>query len=292
MTTIAILSPGDMGHGVGQALIAEGHRTVTSLDGRSDHSRALAARAGIEDLGSLEAAVTSADVILSIVPPQHAVTQGQAIGAIMDRTGARPAYVDCNAVSPMTVARVAEAIPGAFIDCGIIGLNPIKTPPTRFYLSGPDCSAMEALASDTMKIETISAEIGKASALKMTYAALTKGGSAMQIALLMTAREMGVYDALVGEFEYSQKGPLTAMRTRLAKIPADAERWAPEMEEIAATFAAAGVTSKFHEGAADIYHLLARTPFASETRETLDESRTLEQALDEYLLHRKSNEAG
>ena len=76
------------------------------------------------------------------------------------------------------------------------------------------------------------------------------------------------------------------MRTRLAKIPADAERWAPEMEEIAATFAEAGVTDHFHKGAAEIYRLLARTPFAAETRETLDETRTLEQALDEFLRHR------
>ena len=284
---VAILMPGDMGHGVGQALLERGHEVTTALDGRSAHTRMLSERAGISDRGSIQEAVADADLILSILPPDRAVAQAEAVAEAMTRTGARPVYADCNAISPMTMARVARALPAdaTVIDCGIIGLNPIKTPPTRFYVSGPDCSAFEALASDAMKVEKISHDIGRASALKMVYAAGTKGVWTLQTALLLTAARQGVLDPLLSELGYSQKTNLDSMRNRIPFIPADAERWVPEMEEIAATFADAGVTDGFHKGAAEIFRILAKTPFAEETRETLDKSRTLEQALTEYVKH-------
>lgn len=285
--TIAILSPGDMGSGVGQALIAEGKKAITALHGRSDNTRALAAAAGLEDAGSLIEAVARADLILSIVPPDRAVDQARAVSDAMTRTAARPAYVDCNAISPMTASIVQAAMPedAVFIDCGIIGLNPIKTPPTRFYVSGTDCSAIKAIDSETISVRCISDEIGKASALKMVYAAMTKGTWTLQVALLMTAMKMGVLDDLVAEFAYSQSGPLQAMKGRVPALPADAARWVPEMKEIAATFEQAGVTPDFHNGAAEVFRVLSQTPFASETRATLDTSRTLEETLVEAVKH-------
>ena len=286
MSTIAILMPGDMGHGVGQSLIQHGHRVVSALDGRSAHTKTLAARAGIEDTGTVEMTVDQADLILSILPPDRAVAQAEAVAAAMQTTGKAPVYVDCNAISPMTMNSVAESLSqtgAAVIDCGIIGLNPIKTPPTRFYVSGPDCSAILALNSDAITVEQISDQIGQASALKMVYAAGTKGVWTLQTALLLTAARQGVLDPLLKELAYSQQGPLQSMRGKIPFLPADSARWIPEMEEIAATFADAGVTSGFHDGAADIFKLLAQTPFAAETRETLDTSRTLEQALAEYV---------
>ena len=288
MATIAILMPGDMGHGVGQALIERGHRAVSPLEGRSAHTRGLAERAGIEDLGTIEGCVAEADLILSILPPDRAVAQAEAAAAAMTRTGRTPAYADCNAISPITMAKVTAALDGTgatVIDCGIIGLNPIKTPPTRFYVSGPDCSAIEAINSDAIKVEKISGEIGKASAMKMVYAAGTKGVWTLQTALLLTAARQGVLEPLLEKLDYSQSATLKAMRNRIPFLPADSERWVPEMQEIAATFADAGVTSGFHDGAADVFSLLAKTPFAEETRETLDTSRTLEQALAEYVKH-------
>ena len=288
MTTVAILMPGDMGSGVGQALIGEGHRAISPLAGRSEHTCGLAKAAGIEDAGDLAGAVAQADVILSILPPNHAVRQAQAVAEAMTSTGKTPAYVDCNAISPMTMANVAAALEptgATIIDSGIIGLNPIKSPPTRFYVSGPDVAAMQDLGCASIKVEQIGDTIGKASALKMVYAALTKGSWTMQVALLMAASQHGVLDALLGEFAYSQAGPLKAMKGRVPFLPADAERWVPEMQEIAATFADAGVTPKFHEGAAEVFALLAKTPFASETRATLDTSRTMEEALAEYVKH-------
>lgn len=283
---IAILMPGDMGHGVGQALGARGHQVLTCLEGRSAHTRMLADRAGITDVGSLDAVVEEAELILSIVPPNRAVAQARDIADAMARTGATPAYADCNAISPITMADVASQLPNTvIIDAGIIGLNPIKSPPTRFYVSGPDCSALEALHCDVLRVVKIADEIGRASALKMVYAAGTKGVWTLQTALLLTAARQGVLEPLLAELAYSQKGNLEAMRARIPFLPADSERWVPEMEEIAATFADAGVTDGFHKGAAAVFGLLAQTPYAAETRETLDRSRTLEEALAEYVKH-------
>ncbi|MEM7670497.1 MAG: DUF1932 domain-containing protein [Pseudomonadota bacterium] len=286
--TVAILMPGDMGHGVGKALRAEGHDVVTALAGRSAATRALSEAAGIGDLGTLDATVAAADIILSILPPDRAVPQAEAVADAVRRTGATPAYIDCNAIAPPTAAQVATAFAGtgaAVIDCGIIGLNPIKSPPTRFYVSGPDCAPALSLACGAIRVVEIGDEIGAASALKMVYAAGTKGVWTLQTALLMTASRLGVLDPLLDELAYSQKGPLDAMRARTPFLPADAARWVPEMEEIAATFASAGVTPEFHNGAAEVFRVLARTPFASETRATLDLSRTLEEALAEYVRH-------
>ncbi|MEM9062090.1 MAG: DUF1932 domain-containing protein [Pseudomonadota bacterium] len=288
MTTVAILMPGDMGHGVGQTLIASGHRVVTALDGRSPHTRSLSERAGIEDLGSIETCIAEAELVLSILPPDRAVPQAQAVAQAVKRTGKSPTYVDCNAISPITMGRVADAFKetgATVIDCGIIGLNPIKSPPTRFYVSGPDCSQIEALNSSAISVEKISDDVGRASALKMVYAAGTKGVWTLQTALLMAAKQQGVLDPLLEELAYSQAGQLNAMLSRVPFLPADAARWVPEMEEIAATFSDAGVTSGFHDGAADVFRVLAKTPFAEETRETLDQTRTLEQALAEYIKH-------
>ncbi|MEE8453497.1 MAG: DUF1932 domain-containing protein [Limibaculum sp.] len=282
---IAILMPGDMGHGVGRALRQHGHDVITCLAGRSARTRGLAAAAGMRDAGSLEALVAEADLILSILPPEAAVAQAGAVARAMTATGAKPVYVDCNAVSPMTAREVGAVIAAAgapFIDCGIIGVAPGKGKPTRFHVSGPDTGAMERLDGKGIRVVAMGPEIGRASALKMVYAGLTKGTMTLQTAMLLAAWQLGVYDEAVAEYADSQPAALAAMQGRVPRIPADAGRWIGEMEEIAATLADVGVTPAFHDGAAEIYRVLAQTPFASETRETMDTSRTIDQAIPVY----------
>lgn len=284
--TIAILMPGDMGHAVGRALREHGHEVITCLEGRSDHSCALAAKAGLRDVGSLAAVVTEADLILSILPPASALGQAKLVAETMQAKGKMPIYVDCNAISPETAIAVGEAITNAgavFIDGGIIGMPPSGGPGPRFYVSGPDQALMAPLNGKEIQVVGLGPEIGQASAIKMTYAALTKGTWTLQIAILLTAERLGVTGALLDEFENSQSAALTAMRASLPYLPADSARWVGEMEEIAKTFADAGVTPQFHQGAAEIFRLLAKTPLASETRADMDRSRTLEQALAVYI---------
>jgi 3-hydroxyisobutyrate dehydrogenase-like beta-hydroxyacid dehydrogenase len=282
---IAILMPGDMGHAVGRALRQHGHEVTTCLAGRSERSRGLAAAAQMRDAGSLEALVAGADLVLSVLPPDAAVAQASAVAGAMQAAGARPVYVDCNAVSPQTAREVGAIIAAAgapFIDCGIIGAAPGKGKPTRFHVSGPDTGAMERLDGKGIQVLAMGPEIGRASALKMVYAGLTKGTMTLHTAMLLAAWQLGIYDKLVAEYADSQPAALAAMQGRVPRIPADAGRWIGEMEEIAATLAEVGVPTGFHDGAAEIYRVLARTPFAKETRETLDMSRTIDQAIPVY----------
>ncbi len=285
LPAIAVLMPGDMGHAVGRVLREHGHRVLTCLAGRSDRTRGLAEEGGLEDAPDLETLLTHADLLLSILPPGRALAQAEAVAAAMKGTGAAPVYVDCNAISPELTKTVGEVITSAgapYIDAGIIGLAPGKGPATRFYVSGPDTKPMEALNGKGIEVHALGSEIGAASGLKMCYAGLTKGRWTLQTAVLLAAEQLGLSEALKQEFEFSQQAEYAVMSERIPRLPADSGRWIAEMEEIAATFADAGVPSGFHEGAAEIFRVLAKTPFANETRETIDESRTLEEAIRVY----------
>ncbi len=285
MEKIAILMPGDMGHGIGRALRAHGHDVVTCLAGRSARTRGLAEAAGLRDLPDLAVLTREADLVLSILPPSQAVAQARAVANAMQTSGSAPVYVDCNAISPDTSKRVGQEIGGAgarYIDAGIIGLAPGKGGRTRIHVSGPDTAPMEALDGEGFEVVPLGVELGRASALKMCYAGLTKGTWTLHTGVLLAGEMLGVGRELREEFAISQQKALAAMRDRVPRLPADSGRWIGEMEEIAATFSEAGAPTGFHEGAAEIFRILAATPFAGETRETLDTSRTLEEALTVY----------
>lgn len=287
-SNIAILMPGDMGHAVGRVLREHGHRVVTCLAGRSERTRGLARAAGLEDVPDLDTLVGNVDLVLSILPPGRALAQAQAVAKAMTDTNSTPTYVDCNAISPDLTRKVGEVISaagGSYIDAGIIGLAPGKGPSTRFYVSGPDTAPMEALDGKGIEVLALGGEIGAASGLKMCYAGLTKGRWTLQTAVLLAAEQLGLSEALKREFEFSQQSEYEIMRARVPRLPADSERWIAEMEEISATFASVNVPSGFHEGAAEIFRILARTPFAQETRETIDGNRTLEESVRVYAQH-------
>ena len=304
--TVAILSPGDMGSGVGRALAENGFNVITALDGRSARSKALADAAGMRDVGSIADVVMAADLILSILPPDQANAQARAVAAAMTTAGRRPVYADMNAISPgraRQVAAVIEAAGAPFIDGGIIGMAPGKSPaPTRFYVSGPNTAALEALASDQILVKPVGDEIGRASGLKMVYAAQTKGQMTLVSAVLMVAEALDLSAELREEWAFSQKAllermsalvPEKALLERMSalvpRLPADAGRWIGEMEEIAATFEAAGMTADFHHGAAEIFRLMAATPFAAETRENYDTSRSLEDTVKVFVAQLKQD---
>jgi 3-hydroxyisobutyrate dehydrogenase-like beta-hydroxyacid dehydrogenase len=289
--------PGDMGHAVGKALADAGYDVVTCLSGRSERTRALAEAGGLRDLDSLDAVATEASLVLSILPPASAMGLARDMAAAMERSGARPVYVDCNAISPGTardIANVIEAVGAPFIDAGIIGTKPGIGPGPRFYVSGADTAPMQALDGKGFQVLGLGPEPGRASAIKMCYAGLTKGTWTLHTAVLLAAEAQGLTAELRAEFEYSQGQALAQMEARVPRLPADSGRWIGEMEEIAKTFADAGVTPGFHEGAAEIFRLLSQTPFASETRETIDESRTLEETLREAakLIPKKDAKSG
>jgi 3-hydroxyisobutyrate dehydrogenase-like beta-hydroxyacid dehydrogenase len=274
---VAILSPGDMGHAVGRALGEHGLDVITCLEGRSERTRGLARQAGIRGVGSLRDLVSEADLILSIVVPAQAADVARNIADALRATEAATAFADCNAVSPQTAEIMNDIIAragGRFIDGSIIGPPPGRGAPTRVYVSGADAGMMTELDGKGIDVRNLGGAVGRASGIKMCYAALTKGTSALYTAVLTAAELLGLSAELRAEFAGSQTQAYEALETQVTGLPAKAFRWIGEMEEIASTFDQVGVTPHIHRGAADVFRLLSKTPLALETPETIDRQRT------------------
>lgn len=268
--TIAILSPGDMGHAVGNVLATQGLRVITSLHGRSARTRQLTARAGIHDVGTLDALVQEADLILSILVPDQAVATAQVVARALSATNQEVLYVDCNAIAPQTAHAINRIINGAgsrFVDAGIIGPPPHKPGTTRFYASGHEVATFAELNHFGLDIIALGPAIGQASAFKMCYAALTKGLTALATELLTAAEAFGITQPLAHEFENSQALLYKQIQQALPGMPAKAHRWIGEMEEIAQTFGALGLTPQILAGAADLYRFVNRTSLGQLTPE-------------------------
>lgn len=286
-STIAVVGVGDMGSAVGAACLRQGYRVVTDLTGRSPESRQFAARAGIEDLGSLPALVVAADIVLSIVPPAAAADFARRAVAAIEQASARTVFVDCNAVSPSTARSIGalfESSDSTFVDVGIVGPAPragVATP-TRFYVSGDARAPVLALEVPELVMIDMGPEAGRASAIKMAYAAMNKGVDALYTAVLMAAERLGVRGELMAEFRASQTHEAERMAARIPYLAATAKRYVGEMREIAATFESVGVSPEFHRGAEWVYAQLARTPLAAETRATLPRHRSLDEALQVF----------
>ena len=284
MKTLGIIGSGDMGSGVAGAFGSAGFDVVTALQGRSAHSRMLAERAGTQDAGSLPALLAQADVVFSIVPPAQAAAVAASVADIGTFRGT---FADCNAVAPATASELLEVVArsGAqVLDIGIVGMPPGREGgrATRFYVAGP--ARAQILGCEVSGIEWIDLgeTLGRASAMKMMYASLNKGVDALLTTIMLSAMRLGVDDALTAELQASQRPLLERMRRRIPFLAATAERYVPEMREIAATFEAAGTTARFHEGAAWLYEVLAHSELASESRATLPAERSLEEALQAF----------
>lgn len=254
--TVGILSPGEMGSGVGTVLHNHGVRVVTCLAGRGEGSRQRAERAGFEDLADLEALVQQADMLLSIVPPGVAGAMADQVAAAITATHADLLYADCNAIAPSTARAIGQTILDAgarFADAGIIG-GPPTGPGNRIFASGPGASELTHLSGFGLDVRLMDGEIGQASGLKMCYAALTKGLQALGAELLVAARLLGVEATLHAEQDIGEVAQVRKFVERsLPSMPRKAYRWIAEMEEISRTFADLGLPERLMLGAADVY---------------------------------------
>ncbi|MFH1568123.1 MAG: DUF1932 domain-containing protein [Gemmatimonadota bacterium] len=256
---VGLLSPGEMGSAVARVLIAGGLPVLSCLEGRSERTWERARAAGIREVPTCADLVTACDLVLSILAPAQAVAAARRVGEALRRTGASLLYVDCNAVAPATAREVAEIVAtggGTCVDAGIIGPPPTRPGVTRFYASGQRAADFAALGAYGLDVRVLGSEIGQASGFKMCYAALTKGITALAIAQLVAAARLGLLDSLVAELRQSQPDRYADMTRSLPACPARAGRWIGEMEEIARTFAAAGVPPGYHVGAAEVYRLV------------------------------------
>lgn len=284
--TVGVMSPGDMGSGVGGILVRSGLRVITSLKGRSEGSSTRAAEQGIVDVGSLDDVVASSDLMLSILVPSEALAFAASAAESIVRTNSHVAFADCNAVSPATgvkIGKIITAAGGMFIDAGIIGGSPRTGAIPRFYASGEHAGILAELDGKGISVPVMRGAVGRASGLKMLYAALTKGTAALHASTLMAAKSLGLFDDLIHELEQSQSGTLTAMG-RVNSISAQAFRWIGEMEEIASTFEDAGVTPNIHAGAAETFQKISDSSIGRERVGTVDQDRTLEDTVAAMLV--------
>ena len=250
-TTIGLLHPGEMGAAVGKCLAGAGHRVLWDPEGRSAATKERAEAAGLTGVALAEI-IARSDVIISVCPPHAALDVARAVAG----SGFRGLYLDANAVSPATageVAAIVEAGGADFADGGIIGPPPVAPGLTRLYLSGPRAAEVQALFGGTDVDARVVPPPGSASAVKMAYASWTKGSAALLLAARALARAEGVESVLLEEWALSQPGLERRWDGADAAAAAKGWRWVAEMEEIAATMAAAGLPEGFHQAAAEIY---------------------------------------
>lgn len=258
MSVIGLLHPGEMGAAVGACLVAAGHTVLWDPSGRSPETARRASAAGL--LGaSLATLADQASVVMSICPPAAALE----VARLVAGTGFGGTYVDANAVSPATAASVATAVqPARYVDGGIIGSPPVRPGTTRLYLSDADVSAgavangaaiADLFAGTVLDARVVDSGPYAASALKMSYAAWTKGSAALLLAARELARAEGVDSDLLAEWAISQPGLLGRWEGAEKSRRSKGWRWIGEMEEIAASMRASDLPDGFHLAAAQIF---------------------------------------
>jgi putative dehydrogenase len=232
--TVAIVAPGSMGAGVAERLTGHNVKVLTSLAGRSAASAKRAAAAGMQAVDDRQLA--EADFLVSIVPPGEALALAQRLAPVLAAANRKPVYVDCNAISPPTLLKVAAAIKPT--GCGFVGAGIIGPPPkpgssnTRFYAAGPFARNFAVLNDYGLIVRVLDGPLTAASALKMSYAGITKGFTALGAAMMLAATRGGSAEALQAELAESQPALLAFLGQSVPGMYGKAYRWVAEMDEI------------------------------------------------------------
>jgi len=264
MTKIGILHPGEMGVSLAASASNSGQQVFWLSEGRSEKTRARAERYHLEEVDSFAEFCQTCELIISVCPPHAAEEVAVSIG----ESEFRGLYLDANAISPQRAIRIGQMLATKgihFVDGGIIG-GPVWTPnETWLYLSGDSAQEIASCFSyGPLETKVIGDEIGKASALKMCYAAYTKGTTALLSAILAAAASLGVPEELNRQWNMDEPGFSERVNRRVARVTAKAWRFEGEMKEIASTFLEAGMPDGFHLAAAEVYQRMAHFKDATE----------------------------
>ena len=261
---VGILHPGRMGASVAATLVNSGCTVLWVSEGRGPETRERAESRGLRDAGSLDELCRVSHTLFSVCPPHAAEDVARSVAS----RSFRGLYVDANAIAPDRAVRIGEVITaagGAFVDGGIVGGPPSKRGETWLYLSGSRAGDAAALLSaGPLETDVLGESVGTASAIKMCYAAYTKGSTALLSAILAVSGELGVRAPLMRQWSRDWPELPAQAERRATRVTAKAWRFAGEMEEIAATFRSAGLPGGFHEAAADIYRRIAHFKDAKE----------------------------
>ena len=280
--SVAILSPGDMGHAIGQLLRENELRVLTCLAGRSDRTRELSRQAGITDVPSLNELVEQSDVLMSVTVSEAVPGLCQEIADAVKATGTDLLFAECNAIAP-ELSREMEGVLSAagarYVDASIIGGPPRNGSSPRVYASGSNAAEFEQLQDFGLDVRNLGPQLGRASGIKMCYAALTKGTTALQTELLIAAEKLGLTQELMAEFSGGQQEAVQRMEGWIPGMPAKSRRWISEMEQIEATFRDLGLTPNIFKGVADMYRMIGDTALGDENPESRDKERSLAETI-------------
>jgi 3-hydroxyisobutyrate dehydrogenase-like beta-hydroxyacid dehydrogenase len=234
--TAAIVAPGNMGAGIGRRLTENKVTVLTSLAGRSEESIKRAREAGMQPVE--DRALAEADFLLSIVPPGDALGLVHRLAPVLTAANTKPIYIECNAVSPPTMQKIADVIAGtgcAFVAAGIIGPPPKPgSTNTKIYASGPFAKDITRLNDYGLIVRVLDGPLTSASALKMSYAGITKGFTALGTAMMLAASRGGSAEALKAELAESRPELLRYLTNQVPSMYSKAYRWVAELDEIAA----------------------------------------------------------
>lgn len=254
---LGFLHPGAMGIYLASTAVNSGHEAYWASEGRSDRTWERATKYGLLEIPTLVELCEKCTIIFSVCPPDSAAEVANQVLAC----GFEGAYVDANAISPQRVQEIAAPMTAAgvnFVDGGIIGLPQWDSDTTWLYLSGSYADDVAAcFTKGPLQAEVIGEEVGKASALKMCYAAKTKGTTALLCALEATAEELGVRTELENQWRRENAESVQQIVAAIRQVTAKAWRFSGEMKEIAATFEGAGLPGDFYYAAAEVYQRMA-----------------------------------
>ena len=265
MSNIGILHPGEMGISIAASAINNGHQVYWMSGGRSDKTRFRAEEHGLIETDSLFNFCQSCEIIFSICPPHAAEEVAKSVLAAKFKGY----YLDANAISPERAIKIGELLEAnhiQFVDGGIIGGAAWKPKETWLYLSGQQAPLIAAcFPNGPLETKVIGIESGKASALKMCYAAYSKGTIALLAAILATAESLGVRAELYRQWDLDDQDFSEQVNRRVRRVTAKAWRFEGEMKEIAATFQEAGLPDEFHQAAAEVYRRMSIFKDSAET---------------------------
>jgi L-threonate 2-dehydrogenase len=234
--TVAIIAPGEMGSAIGKALSDHGVRVLTSVSGRSENSIERARRAGFETTLDDAWLVSQSEFILSVVPPAMAPELAKRFAPVLAASVSKPVYVDCNAISPRTAGEIGNILGHSgcdYVDACLFGGPTSGKPGVVIYASGEAAPKVNVLHSFGIQIRVIDGPIGAASAMKLSFAGLNKGFTALGATMVMAAIHAGSDRELAEQLANSQPGILTYISRFVPAMYPKAYRWDEEMLEIA-----------------------------------------------------------
>jgi putative dehydrogenase len=265
---VAIIAPGNMGAGVARRLTENKVTVLTALAGRSAASAERARAAGM--IAASERELADADFFLSIVPPGEALALARRLAPVLTAANRKPIYVECNAVSPQTMLQIADVIGKtgcSFVAAGIIGPPPKPgSSNTKIYASGPAAADFARLNDYGLIVRVLDGELTAAHALKMSYAGITKGFTALGAAMMLAASRAGSAEALKAELAESQQALLGWLTRQTPNMYSKAYRWVAELDEISSFVGADHPEHEMLSAAARLYERMA-ADFAGDKQE-------------------------